>query len=153
MGLDEVTKYIPSRQSAEHSRIDRKLPTDSDGRPYRYCARAPEHCRDQESNGGSSHSRQDIASSAQSQRSKEERKDTFRLSEREKTLSDFRNFRGKLSREKMSASRESDSESRQRTTKRRRDVESFCFLPPTLHVVDDWRSRGLAIGDNDYQPS
>jgi hypothetical protein len=27
----------------------------------------------------------------------------------------------------MSASRESDSESRQRTTKRRRDVESFCL--------------------------
>ena len=23
----------------------------------------------------------------------------------------------------------------------------FAFLPPTLHVADDWRSRGLAIGD------
>ena len=28
------------------------------------------------------------------------------------------------------------------------DLEVLAFLPPALHVVDGWRSRGLATGDS-----
>jgi hypothetical protein len=70
------------------------------------------------------HCRQDIASSALEPEKLGREKDTFRLSE----------FQRKIEPEKMSAvrdaERESDSESRQRTTKRRRDLESF-LLPPS----------------------
>jgi hypothetical protein len=34
-----------------------------------------------------------------------------------------------------------------REQRRKKRARVFAFLPPTLHVVDDWLSRGLAIGD------
>ena len=36
----------------------------------------------------------------------------------------------------------------ERDKERERERESFAFRPPALHVVDGWRSRGLATGDS-----
>ena len=44
--------------------------------------------------------------------------------------------------------RETTERDQTKNKKERKRDRSLCFLPPALHVVDGWRSRGLATGDS-----